>query len=49
MDLENLSNYDLIEVAWVAGLLEGEGCFLKVGNSPRITCGSVDKLEKYYI
>ncbi len=34
---------DAIDIAWLAGLLEGEGSFiLRPGNSPSITVGSTD-------
>lgn len=50
----NLEAYDIIELAWAAGLLEGEGSFTKIQNKwNRITCGSVDidiivKLKKVF-
>lgn len=41
---ENLDKYDIIDLAWAAGLLEGEGSFTKFeGKWNRVTCASVDK------
>lgn len=44
MNLDDIPNYDLLEIAWAAGILEGEGCFSNLkGIAIRIQVGSVDK------
>jgi hypothetical protein len=43
MSLENLSNYDIIEIAWAAGLIEGEGTFTNKKYHKQIRVGMVDK------
>jgi hypothetical protein len=44
MELDELSKYDIVDLAWASGLIEGEGCFMfnPERYQYRVVVGSVD-------